>query len=67
MFWQMKSPKYNLKRERAKMSRKSPGQKKPWSSSQRPPRSFPSGIDLSNLTPILEDPFSSKASSTLPR
>jgi len=44
-----------------------PEQKNPWSSSQRPPRSFPSGIDFSNLTPIFEDPLFSKARRTLPR
>ena len=48
-------PKYNLHRERVKVCRESPEQKKPWPSSQRPPRSFPSAIGLSNLIPILKD------------
>ena len=37
-----------------KVSRESPVQKKPRSSSQKPPRLLPSGIGLSNLTPIFE-------------
>lgn len=48
-------------------SRWSPVQKKPWSSSQKPPRLLPSGIDLSNLTPIFEKSLSSKGRITLPR
>lgn len=47
-------------------TKKLPLQKYPWPLSHKPAKSTPSGIGLSNLTPILDEGLSSKGNTTLP-